>query len=655
MFSGTNNYNRGMHYYEVQVASRAYHSKQALTYKSDKELSEGSVVTVPLRRQKVVAFVEKKVAQPTFSTKEIISLVDSPPIPKKARALHAWLEEYYPSRSNSSLQLFLPSSLSTKSRKPAVNSYTPKEQQSVPPLTKEQKSVLETVSASEATSFLLHGETGSGKTRVYAELVRKSLDNGKSALILTPEIGLTTQLASQLELMLGVEVIVLHSQLTPKARRDLWQKIAYADKPLVISGTRSALFAPIGTLGTIVIDEAHDDAYKQDQAPHYMTSRVAAKLAALHGAKLVLGSATPTVADYATFKEKDLPILDMKTSARAASELEHEVIDLKNRDLFTKSPYLSNALVAHIERAFASGEQSLIYLNRRGTARLVLCQQCGWESICPRCDIALTFHEDTHQLTCHTCGLSERPPSTCPSCQSPDIFYKSIGTKALIAHIQKLFPEAKIERFDTDQTKDNRLEARFHAVHSGEVDILVGTQLLGKGLDLPLLSVVGVVQADTSLSIPDFSAREKTYQQLHQIIGRVGRGHRKGHIVIQTHHPDSTIIHHALNRDYLSFYQEEIKERANFLYPPFCYLLQVTSSKKNPAAAEKSAHELYDTIVSARLPVQVVGPSPAFKPKTHGNYHWQLVIKSKQRSHLVQIAELLPKAAAYNLDPINLL
>ena len=605
-----------------------------------------------------MAFVLEEVQKPSFSTKAIVAVTDAPPMPRQTIALYSWMEDYYPTRSSSTLQLFLPNTLSKTSKDPVANAtnLAVKQTESKPPkLTSEQAEAIKTVLESKASSFLLHGETGSGKTRVYAELAADALQHNKSAVILTPEIGLTSQLAAQLNELLPTEVIVLHSQITPKQRRNYWQKIAQSSEALVVIGTRSALFSPIKHLGIVIVDEAHDDAYKQEQAPHYLATRVAAKLANLHQAKLVLGSATPPIADYSLFESKNLPIITMTSSATSASEVDINVVDLKERHNFTSSPYLSKQLVHCVENALSEKEQALIYLNRRGTARLVLCQKCGWESTCPRCDIALTFHDDTHSLVCHICGLTERPPSTCPSCASPDIFYKSIGTKALISHLKKLFPDATIERFDTDLKKGERLESRYAAVRGGEIDILVGTQLLGKGLDLPLLSVVGIVQADSSLLLPDFSAREKTYQQLHQIIGRVGRGHRKGHVIVQTHNPDSPLMAHALKKDYLSFYKDEVVERKTFLYPPFCHMLHVRCARKSSSAAEKAAEDLRNEILRLSLPVQIIGPSPAFKAKAHNNYYWQLVIKSKQRAHLLHIVDTLPKTADYNIDPINLL
>ncbi len=645
-----------MNYYNVAVSGRAYHSKKPLTYAHESLLKPGTLVTVPVRSKKLTGYILEIVSKPEFAVKDITRIDDNPPLPNPSIELHKWMESYYPTTSGVNLQLFMPNSIlkNDKHKTPAATAVHTTTENVHPALRLEQTKVINQITESKSKTFLLHGETGSGKTRVYAELANEALKAKKSVLILTPEIGLTAQLVSNLKDLTNHPVITLHSQLTPKEKRLEWKKIANDKKGIVVIATRSGLFAPFQSLGLIVVDEAHEDAYKQDNSPHYHATRVAAKLGQLHGANVILGSATPSVVDYALFDSKQLPILKM-SSTEGMDDLTYELVDLKDRSLFGTSPHLSSPLIKRIASALASKEQALVYLNRRGTARLVLCQQCGWENICKNCDIPLTFHADKHEMRCHTCGDALPPPSTCPVCSSPDIFYKQIGTKALISHIEKLFPEAKVARFDTDVGKSERLEARYEAVHSGEIDILVGTQLLSKGLDLPKLSTIGVIQADSSLTVPDFSAREKTYQQLHQITGRVARGHRKGHVVIQTHNPDSPLLKAAAKKDYSTFLDGELKERKQFLYPPFCYLLKITYSRRDNTAAQRLAEKSLGQIHKLKLRVRIAGPSPSFKAKTSGNYNWQIVIKSKDRGHLTNIITTLPPTARYDIDPINLL
>jgi primosomal protein N' (replication factor Y) len=448
----------------------------------------------------------------------------------------------------------------------------------------------------------------------------------------------------------------MHSNLTGPERRDLWLQILYATSPVVVVGPRSALFVPCSTLGLIVVDEAHDTSYKQDQLPRYNALRVAGKLAHIHNAQVIFGTATPLISEYFVLEAKKLPILRLtKLAAGKAEPVRMEVIDLKDRGLFTKNPYLSSPLIEQITATLERGEQSLIFLNRRGTARVVLCQNCGWQAVCPNCHTPLTYHGDSHHLRCHTCGFKQPNPTNCPVCRSLDILYKSIGTKALVTILQTLFPNARIQRFDTDNTKQEKLEHHYHKVKAGEVDILVGTQMLVKGLDLPLLSLVGVVAADSSLQFPDYTAEEQTYQLLSQAVGRVGRGHRPGSVVIQTHNPSGQALHAVLNKNWEEFYKQQLAERKQFNFPPFCYLLKINCSRKSLSAAIRACEAIRDSLITAAHPVQIIGPSPSFKEQTSGQYNWQLVIKAKHRQSLVAIIASLPPNATYDIDPTNLL
>jgi primosomal protein N' (replication factor Y) len=297
-----------------------------------------------------------------------------------------------------------------------------------------------------------------------------------------------------------------------------------------------------------------------------------------------------------------------------------------------------------------------LYLNRRGTARMVMCENCGWQALCPHCDLPLVYHGDAHQLQCHTCGYKQAAPSVCPACGHPSVIFKSVGTKAIVDEISRAFPEARVQRFDTDNKKAERLEQHYPAIRAGEVDILVGTQLLAKGLDLPKLSTVGVVLADTSLSVPDFSASERTYQLLTQVVGRVGRGHRKGYAIIQSYHPEHPILAAALSGDWETFYHTELEERRKFLFPPFCYLLKLTCRRASTKAAEHSALKLKAQLLATHTHIRVDGPAPSSHAKLHNKYQWQLVVKATNRSALLAVISSLPKSGwTYDIDPNNLL
>lgn len=645
-----------MWYVEVLVADAAYHKDEPLTYASAVKLKKGSIVLVPLRNKKVPGVVVGLATKPAFAVKEVLGSPEIPALPAASLKLIDWLRDYYPAPLGTITQLFLPSSFATAKTMPQEKKVSTDDiGAELPPLTKEQRTALQQIQKSGL--HILHGETGSGKTRVYLELARKQLAQGKSSIILTPEIGLTPQLAGTFERIFGDQVILMHSGLSESRRRDGWRRILMAERPLIIIGARSALFAPIKNIGLIVVDEAHETAYKQDQAPYYHANTVAAKLAEIHQAILVLGSATPLVRDYYVAAEKRRPIIRMTHAAvsGAAQENSVEIIDLKNRDQFRKSPHLSTQLIQAIDERLKRSEQALLFLNRRGTARIVFCQLCGWRAACAHCDLPLVYHGDSHLMRCHSCGYKTRALTSCPACGGSDVVFRSVGTKAIAEEAQRLFPDARIMRFDTDNKKDERLDAHYDRIRSGEVDIIVGTQTLAKGLDLPRLGLVGVVIADTSLYFPDFSAQERTYQLLGQVLGRVGRGHRSGLAIIQTYAPDSPLIHSIITRDWGEFYNKELDERRQFLFPPFCYLLKLTCKRASDPSAQAAAQRLAADIRSRYSGIVVDGPTPSFHGKAQNKFIWQLVVKAKQRRQLVSIIKQLPSGWSYDIDPLNLL
>lgn len=656
-----------MFYYEVLVADNSYKGTSALTYSHGNRLVVGSIVRVPLKNKAVLGVVIRSVGRPHFPVRPVISEESSAPLPEQLIALAAWLSAYYPAGMGITLQQFLPSKLYPTDQLPSRQAAAAP--LAWPKLTAEQAQAVQKMSS--PGTYLLHGETGSGKTRVYIELANASLQKGRSAIILTPEIGLTPQLTRNFVQAFGSSnIVTTHSKLTAKERNIAWLQILHSPNPLVVLGPRSALFAPLRQVGLIVLDEAHENSYKQEQAPHYHASKVAAKLAQLHHATLVLGSATPAIADYYTAQIKDKPIIRMTQKAAqsaadkdiasidntSAAPVHIDLVDLKDRSQFSRQQHLSNTLIQCIQASLQANEQSLVFLNRRGTARVVLCENCGWQALCPHCDLPLTYHGDQHAIRCHTCGYHTHAPSSCPECQSANIIMKSIGTKAIVEELRHAFPQAHIQRFDTDNAKDERLEAHYDAVRAGEVDIIVGTQLVAKGLDLPKLSTVGVVVADTSLYLPDYTAGERSYQLLRQVIGRVGRGHRSAaRVIIQTYDPASPIIQAAAKGDWDSFYRTEIAERRAFMFPPFCHSLKIWCRRATSQSAQSAAEKVVSELRQSGLRLVIDGPTPAFYEKIAGKFQWQATLKSKDRGQLIEAIKRLPANWSYDIDPTNLL
>ncbi|CAN5397353.1 hypothetical protein BH10PAT3_BH10PAT3_4440 [soil metagenome] len=665
-----------MYYFEVFVASARYQKTEPLTYASEAELHLGDVVVVPFGRQEVLGFVHAKVQRPEFACKPVIRQLNDIVLPAPNRKLFDWLQTYYPSGSGPALQLFLPSILLTKKaetldKKPTITLHKDSPCEDIdegfhkvllPVLTSGQAAAIKTITDSKTHHYLLHGETGSGKTRIYIERAKACLKIGKSAIILTPEIGLTPQLAAAFSETFPGKVIIMHSNLTAKTRREYWLQIARSQEPLIIVGPRSALFSPAHNIGLIVVDEFHEPAYKQEQIPRHQTVRAAAALASLHKAEIIYGSATPPVADYYLAQQTGMPIIRVLGSAKnitaksEASKVKIEISNLADKSGYSRHPFISDLLLSAVEKSLSNKEQVLVYLNRRGTARLVMCQNCGWQALCPRCDLPLTYHGDGHHLRCHTCGWQEAAQLSCPVCAGTDLQYRTMGTKALLETLQGFFPNARLQRFDTDLGVAERMDKHYKNVHAGNVDILVGTQMLGKGLDLPALGLVGIVAADTSLYMPDFSAGERSYQLLHQVIGRVGRGHRSGRVIIQTYVPDNPVLQAAIAKDYDAFYKAELIERKTFLFPPFCYLMKFSASRKSSQSAETAIRTLHRTLETTKLKLRLSDPAPSFYEHTHGLYHWQLVLKAKDRAELLKALKVLPPGNwTYDLDPANLL
>lgn len=642
-----------MFYYLVWVRSNRYHGSKPLTYSSATKLSLGNIIRVELQKLTVLGFVVEEVSKPKFKTKPIKYIYDLPPLPGNLIELASWLIKYYPAPLGIISQQFLPANIPLKFNRQTFKAIKPLTSV-LPSLNDDQTKAIKAMAKQD--TYILHGRTGTGKTRIYIEEAIKTLDKGKSVIILSPEIGLSSQLFDNFHEVFKNQVITIHSKQAPKERQQAWLTCLTAKIPLVVIGPRSALFSPLKDVGLIVVDEEHDSAYKQDQLPRYQTVRVASALAQLAKAKLILGSATPLISDYFLAIAKSRPIVELTKLAKGPStKATVKIIDLKNRDNFINSTTLSDPLIESIKTSLESGEQSLIFLNRRGTSRLILCDNCGWEALCPNCNLPLVYHGDLHHLRCHSCGYIELSiPSICPICDSDSILYTTMGTKAVVDEVKKFFPTATIHRFDTDNSKSTSLGQLYKSIIRGDIDILIGTQQLAKGFDLPKLSTVGILQADTSLYIPDFSSEERSFELITQVLGRISRGHVSGRAVIQTYNPNSNLLKTAIEQDYKAFYSKEILNREKFKFPPYYSLLKITCLRKSAKSAEQSCQKL-KTLISQNFGVQVEGPAPAFHEQHRGKYQWQLVVKSTNRTSLIAIIDQLPSGWTYDLDPSNLL
>lgn len=648
-----------MYYYEVLVADKRYHSNKPLTYCYSQYLEPGSVVTVPLQNRMITGFVTAKVKRPAFKTKSVKTVLSSTLLPAHCVDLAKWMSLYYGTSLSDSLRQFAPTKPTI--RKSSADSPVLLKQQAATeqleiPLTAGQKAAIKKINASLTRTVLLHGDTGSGKTRVYLELAEAVIKKGQSVIILTPEIALTSQLSAAVLQKLDQQAILIHSHLSAAERKKIWKRVLESTTPIVIIGPRSALFSPVSNLGLVIVDEAHEPAYKHEQAPRYNTLRVASKLGELTGAKVIAGSATPSIADYYLAYERDA-VVEMKEQAVTGERAKviSELVDIKDRANFVSNPYLSESLIKAVRVTIGEGKQALIYFNRRGTARLMMCNVCGWQMLCLNCDIPLTYHADSHMALCHICGHKNLPPTSCPECSNPDVIFKSIGTKAVVEMVAKLFPNYNVKRFDSDNDAGERIDELYPDILSGKIDIVVGTQLLAKGFDLPRLGVVGIVSAETSLAIPDFTAEERAFQLLYQVIGRVGRGHGHGKVVIQSYDPENPLLLAAVNRDFSAFYQHAVAERRQYKFPPYSFLAKFICKRSTLKGAQNASENLKQMLIREALPVEIIGPAPSFYERRGNNYYWQLIIKSKDRSHLLALAQKVPTGWSIDIDPIDLL
>ena len=490
---------------------------------------------------------------------------------------------------------------------------------------------------------------------MYLQEAANALKQQKSVILLVPEIALTGQLVRVFAEVFGDRIVLIHSGQTEVERHLIFERLLAADAPQIVVGPRSALFAPLRDLGLIIIDEEHESTYYQENTPKYSAVRVASYMATRAGARCLLGSATPAIEDYYMAQKLGSLVKMTKKAKTTAVKPTISIIDFKKRENFRKNRYFADKLLAAIGANLEQGRQTLIFHNRRGSAPLTVCENCGEEMMCPNCFLPLTLHADTYELKCHTCGMTERVPAGCPKCGHPDLIHKGFGTKLLETELGRLFPRARVKRFDADNKKGDGMDALYAEVRAGEVDILVGTQAIAKGLDLPKLATVGVVQADAGLSLPDFAAEERVFQLLTQVIGRVGRGHlAEAEVYIQTYQPEHPVLGFAVREDYEGFSKYLLGRRRKSGFPPYKYVMRLDITLKTEAIVLRKVREAARQLMrDGRLVVSP--PMPAFHERTARGYTWEIVVRSSSREALVTAAAGLDKNFRVALDIPSLL
>ncbi|WP_294126266.1 primosomal protein N' [uncultured Clostridium sp.] len=511
-------------------------------------------------------------------------------------------------------------------------------------LTIEQENIIREYINSDDKMFLLKGVTGSGKTEVYMKLVERVLLEGKSAIILVPEIALTPQMIERFKGRFGVNVALFHSKLSDGERFDEWFRVKEG-KSKVIVGARSAIFLPAKNLGLIIIDEEHENTYKSEQNPKYQTKEVAEYLSELKGCKVILGSATPSIETYYRALTGEMKLLEINSRVDNKAMPPMKVIDMRNELKGGNKSLFSRELFIAIQERLKRKEQIILFLNRRGFSTFVSCRSCGYVFKCDECDISMTYHKNG-LLICHYCGKTKREPRECPKCHSKYVKFFGAGTQRVEEEVKKYFNNAGILRMDVDTTRDKHSYERiYNTFKNGEADILIGTQMVSKGLDFKNVTLVGILAADMSINIPDYRAAERTFQIITQVAGRAGRGDKQGEVLIQTYTPQHYSLQYAVNYDYEGFYEKEFTVRAMMKYPPFGKLLLINGTSKKEDLLKNFMHKItmmIKPLVENCLDIEILGPIPCMISKVKENYRWQIVIKGEFDSYFSKnIKEIL--------------
>lgn len=605
----------------------------------------------------------------------IIRVLDEEPLlTSELINLGIWMSNYYLTPIGEILNSMIPSGKrETSSQDFSFTDEFP--EQKIVTLSDEQKKAIESITSSnnETVKFhYLYGTTGSGKTEVFLQVAEKILKKGKGIIYLVPEIGLTPQVIEAVTMRFGSTVAVLHSGLTPSQKLTEWNRILHKEARIVI-GARSAVFAPVPQLGLIIIDEEHDGSYKSNNTPRYHARQIAMYRCSKLAIPLLMGSATPSVESWNSISNGQFECHKLTKRLAGGAPPKIKIIDLSKQPSSGQS--ISQELFEAIDKAVAKKRQAILFLNRRGFNHFFRCSYCGYELKCKNCSVPLTYHKSINRLKCHYCGWSLEAPNSCPQCGSFDVGYSGFGTEFIEAEVKAKFPNARVIRVDTDSlTKKGELQDKLDAFKKGEYDIMLGTQMIAKGLNFPNLKVVGIVLADTGLHLPDFRASEKTFALITQVAGRAGRFFPDGEVYVQTYNPGAESIYYACNSKVNEFYSSEISTRKLLEFPPFSRLVRLVFRSPNLEDAKSTAHnakqileeqlsELKKKFSSLSADVEILGESECPINKIAANYRYQIILKSKNINILQRMTDHLINDFTHpsnvyieiDIDPVNLL
>lgn len=520
-------------------------------------------------------------------------------------------------------------------------SYEEKQEQKYPLTEEQQKVVDEVLNGKEDDVYLLWGVTGSGKTEVYMELIEDALNKGKTSIMLVPEISLTPQMIERFEKRFGSQIAALHSALSEGEKYDEWRRI-YKGEAKIVIGARSAIFAPLSNLGMIIIDEEHSDSYKQeDSSPHYSAIDVAIERGRINSCPVIMGSATPSLDAFARSEKGLYRKLTLPNRVNGKSLPQVEIVDM-NKEMKKNHTYFSEKLIHKIKEKLDRKEQIILLLNRRGYSSFVTCKSCGYTVKCPNCDITLTYHKSSSVLRCHYCGYATNLIATCPECHENAITTLGVGTEKIEEELKQILKDVNILRMDVDTTSRKGMHQKMiEAFKNQEYSILLGTQIVAKGLDFENVTLVGVINADTSLNIPDFRSSENTFDLLSQVAGRSGRSKKTGEVIIQTFNPTHYAISFVKNHDYFGFYQKEMNIRKMLKYPPYYYLVYIKISGKDYNILKCESEKIKRSLEKHLKNTILLGPSPAFVFKVNNIYRYGIILKYKKEENLYETLKLM--------------
>jgi primosomal protein N' (replication factor Y) len=611
------------------------------------KVAVGERVWLPFANRRLLGYIVGLVDKPAVKNiRPIYSLIDEQPIISEDVLKTAkWVSEYYFSSWGEAIAAALPPTIKKGRSQATPRIVEPQEEVEpsahltpTPEQDKALKCLWRDIESNKHDVYLIHGITASGKTEVYLQAIGRALEAGKSSIVLVPEISLTPQTIERFRSRFKGHVAVLHSRLTDATRFHQWKKIKDGQATIVV-GARSAVFAPVKNLGLIVIDEEHETSYKQQDAPRYHAREVAIKRAQLTNAVVILGSATPSLESYTNAKKGVFKLLNLKQRILDKQLPEVKIVDMRQHARGPKRQAIfSKPLEDAIKKVLDNRQQAILFLNRRGFATFMNCRHCGYVLKCKNCDVTLVYHFQDKELVCHWCGWHQKPPKICPQCKGSYISYFGIGTEKVESEASRLFASAAISRMDTDATSGrNSHKQILDGFKASQTQVLIGTQMIAKGLDFPAVTLVGVVSADSALHVPDFRCGERTFNLLTQVAGRAGRGTAGGRVIVQTFTPGHYAIKCASKHDYEAFYEKEIKYRRQLQLPPYTHMVLVTFMSTNEERARHSAEDLVRLLEARVSKVNVSGPAVAPGLRLRKRYRWNVILKSKNAEAAVGI------------------